>query len=242
MNYRHVYMCIIAHAKKETELGLRPKNQRNKKNFPNQYFEFHHILPRSLFPNWKNRPTNKVTLTAREHFFCHQLLTHIYDCGEMYVAIYLMSHTRNNVLSSKEYEKVRLQCSKYLSKNSKGEKNGMYGKRIKDHPEWKRPDRSGSKNPNYGNHKLAGKNNPMYGKNIKDYMTPEAYEKWLKSRSTSRIGISCKKVICIEDNKLMNSYAEVRSIYGVPPSTLSRIIKTGQDCSACPGKHFKHAC
>ena len=44
MNYRHIYMLIIEHAKKETFLGLRPKNRSQKKNFSNQYFEFHHIL------------------------------------------------------------------------------------------------------------------------------------------------------------------------------------------------------
>lgn len=38
-----------------------------------------------------------------------------------------------------------------------GEKNGMYGKKWKDHPEWKHWDRSGKNNPNNGNHKLAGK-------------------------------------------------------------------------------------
>lgn len=51
MNYKHVYMRIISHAKQEMNSGLRPKNQLDKKNFPNQYFELHHILPKSIFPN-----------------------------------------------------------------------------------------------------------------------------------------------------------------------------------------------
>ena len=55
MNYRHVYMLIIERAMKEAKLRLRPRNQRQKKNFPNQYFEFHHILPKSLFPLWVKR-------------------------------------------------------------------------------------------------------------------------------------------------------------------------------------------
>lgn len=91
MNHRHVYMCIIAHAKSEMKLGLRPKNQLDKKNFPNQYFEFHHILPRSLFPLWIKRESNIVALTAREHFFCHQLLCKIYNCYEMTTALFFMS-------------------------------------------------------------------------------------------------------------------------------------------------------
>lgn len=68
MNYKLVYMRIVSHAKKEMNLGLRPRNSWEKKEFPNQYFEFHHILPKSLFPNWIKRKSNIVALTAREHF------------------------------------------------------------------------------------------------------------------------------------------------------------------------------
>lgn len=114
MNYRHIYMLIVEHAKKEELLGLRPMSQRDKKNFPNQYFERHHILPRSLFPLWKDRKSNIVSLTAREHFFCHQLLTKIYPSKEMIFAmLYFQTQVKKvpkNVklyrLSSKEYERL----------------------------------------------------------------------------------------------------------------------------------------
>ena len=46
MNYRHVYMLIVEHAKSEMEKGLRPKTKYQKSSFPEQYFEFHHILPK----------------------------------------------------------------------------------------------------------------------------------------------------------------------------------------------------
>lgn len=49
MNYRHIYMCIVSNAQKQTELGLRPKTKSQRKKFPNQYFEFHHILPKVYF-------------------------------------------------------------------------------------------------------------------------------------------------------------------------------------------------
>lgn len=90
MNYRHVYMLIIEHAKSEMKNGLRPKSSYYRKNFPEQYFEFHHILPRSIFPNWIKRKSNIVALTAREHFFCHQLLTKIFPCREMFNALIAM--------------------------------------------------------------------------------------------------------------------------------------------------------
>lgn len=55
MNYRHVYMLIVEHAKSEQRLGLRPKNKQQRKNFPDKYFEFHHILPKSIYPLWVKR-------------------------------------------------------------------------------------------------------------------------------------------------------------------------------------------
>lgn len=45
MNYRKVYMRIILHAKSEENLGIRKRGN-------GKYYEAHHILPKSLFPNW----------------------------------------------------------------------------------------------------------------------------------------------------------------------------------------------
>lgn len=120
MNYRHIYMCIIAHAKSEQLQGLRPKNQNQRKKFPNQYFEFHHILPRSLFPNWIKRESNIVPLTAREHFFCHQLLTKIYPSFEMHSAMWFLCISGKYKMSSRFYEKLKIEISKKLRENHKG--------------------------------------------------------------------------------------------------------------------------
>lgn len=100
MNYRHVYMLIIEHAKSEEKLGLRKKGN-------GKYYECHHILPKSLYPLWVKRKNNLVLLTAREHFFCHQLLTKIYPIKSMFFALYIMSN-RLDKKSSREYEKVKL--------------------------------------------------------------------------------------------------------------------------------------
>lgn len=123
MNYRHVYMEIIFHVKQEMKLGLRPKNRYYKsKNFSNQYFEFHHILPRSLFPNWSKKESNIVALTAREHFFCHQLLAKIYpNSFEMKSAIWRMiCRVKGLKISPKQYEKIRKDFSKGLSEKRRG--------------------------------------------------------------------------------------------------------------------------
>ena len=124
MNYRHVYMLIIEHAKKELNLGLRPSNSHKRKNFPGQYFEFHHILPKSLFPLWSKRKSNIVPLTAREHFFCHQLLTKIYPTKSMFYALYAFTNSPNTDFSnykitSRIYEKLRLEFSHIKSEETK---------------------------------------------------------------------------------------------------------------------------
>lgn len=109
MNHRHVYMLIIEHAKSEMKNGLRPLTRSQKSKFENQYFEFHHILPKSLYPKWSKRKLNLVALTAREHFFCHQLLTKIYNTPEMHIALwYLCNDNQNNTkINSKTYETIR---------------------------------------------------------------------------------------------------------------------------------------
>lgn len=107
MNCKHVYVLIISKAKSEMKLGLRPKNLRERKNFPNQYFEFHHILPRSLFPLWIKRESNLVALSAREHFFCHQLLTKIYPSQAMQASLHFLygRHREFKIKNSKDYER-----------------------------------------------------------------------------------------------------------------------------------------
>lgn len=104
-------MQIISNAKMEMLLGTRPSDQRHKKNFPNQYFEFHHILPKSLFPLWSKRKSNIVALTTREHFFCHQLLLKIYPNVSMYFAIVRMANKGTYRCSSRMYEKLRKDLS-----------------------------------------------------------------------------------------------------------------------------------
>lgn len=111
MNYRHIYMLIIEY----TKLQNRIKGDGN-------YYERHHILPKSLFPLWKNRKSNIVLLTAREHFFCHQLLTKIYSGDKMFYALHIFISRPNAdyKITSREYEKLKKDRAAREGKTSLG--------------------------------------------------------------------------------------------------------------------------
>lgn len=114
MNYRHIYMIIVTKAKMEMKEGLRTRKN-------GKYYENHHILPRSLFPLWADKTSNQVLLTAREHFFCHQLLTKIWPGQKMSFALaaFLWGYNNSNKqgiqrvnkykITSREYERIRQQ-------------------------------------------------------------------------------------------------------------------------------------
>lgn len=108
MNYRKVYLRIISKAIKEN----RKKLSKDAENYV--YYEAHHILPRSLFPAWEFRKSNIVLLTAREHFFCHQLLIKIFPGSEMANALWHMCVDKRHNCTSRDYERAR----KYFIENN----------------------------------------------------------------------------------------------------------------------------
>jgi hypothetical protein len=104
VNYRKVYAWIIKKALSEH------RSKKNMRDIDYTYYENHHILPKSLFPLFRNRKLNLVLLTAREHFFCHQLLTKVYPCKEMDMALWKMAHSKgqnSGYITSHEYERLR---------------------------------------------------------------------------------------------------------------------------------------
>ena len=131
MKYRRIYMQIISAAKSEQLQGLRKKGNGN-------YYEAHHILPRSLFPNWIKRKSNIVLLTAREHFFCHQLLTKIFPSKQMAYALWAFCNRPNAdyKITSREYERIKtlrkLEMKGFRNKGTfyKGQEPWNKGKRC----------------------------------------------------------------------------------------------------------------
>lgn len=119
MDYSKVYHQII--------------NNR-KGNKPTGYTENHHIIPKSL--GGTDDLDNIVELTAREHFICHWLLlkTQAYKTKGYYSMLraFLMmvrcnSITQNRYITSRNYEKLKLEFNELQKNSTAGEGNSQYG-------------------------------------------------------------------------------------------------------------------
>ena len=108
MNYRRIYINIINNAKKQ-----------NRKKGSGCYYEMHHILPKAIFPKWKNRKNNLVLLTPREHFICHMMLEKIYPDKNMFYALWILANDGQNkycIKGSRQYEKLKEKYVKLIRK------------------------------------------------------------------------------------------------------------------------------
>ena len=95
MNYKRIYGQII-------------KNRLANTLPESEYGQKHHILPKSLYPQYKNTKTNIVKLTYREHYICHWLLTKIRPCRQMLAAFWLMNCCQNDLYSnSHAYNEIK---------------------------------------------------------------------------------------------------------------------------------------
>ena len=205
MNYRKVYMRIISHAKSEQQKGLRPRTKNCKKGFENQYFEFHHTLPRSLFPEWANRKSNIVPLTAREHFFCHQLLTKIYPHSSMWRALAAFqrkSKGQKRVLSTRQYEICKIASSNAQRGKVPWNKGIPRTEDVKEKLRKPHPTTRGENNPSkrvdvkkkISETKLGSKNPRAMHWIIKDIETNEVWDfigglgRWARERGFKYMG------------------------------------------------------
>ena len=179
-------MLIIEHAKSEMKNGLRPRSFYQKKKFPEQYFEFHHVLPKSLYPNWSKRKSNLVALTAREHFFCHQLLDKIYPNTNMFFALWRLANDGQNkycIKNSRTYEILRIKAS-ILSKSKTWKpteqqlQNMRDGCRKRDTPEYRKKLSNSLKGKKFSEERkqhigIALKGKPSPFKGIKKVVSPK---------------------------------------------------------------------
>ena len=137
-------------------------NAKSRINKPKIYLENHHIIPESFFINRSRKgptgwvegnpedKTNKVKLTAHEHYVCHLLLLRMTE-GR---ARSKMANALNRIATkNKKNEKFKITGRMYaiikqeLSKANSGAGNPMYGKTGELAPCY---GRTGNKHPNFG--------------------------------------------------------------------------------------------
>lgn len=110
--------------------GYYTKNKKDALKSLYGYVEVHHILPRSLCQNkeYISDKTNKIILTAKEHFIAHALLAYATRNHKMILAIKMMSNKTKNdrYFGSNTYRSLREAIAKVASVQTKNniEKNG----------------------------------------------------------------------------------------------------------------------
>lgn len=128
-----------------------------------EYYERHHILPRCL--GGSNEKKNLCSLTAREHFICHWLLTK-FTVGQARHKMIFAWHRLANGNSKQKSIKVTSRVYAYLKKEfSKAISEYHKGRTVvnKGVPMAERQKRKIAK-AKMGGVGLKGKLNPMFGK------------------------------------------------------------------------------
>jgi hypothetical protein len=105
---------------KYTRWYLELINKRKERNL--EICERHHILPKSVFPQFANLgkfPWNGIDLTPKEHFVCHILLTKMFNdetsIMKMNWALHRMAYS--SIFNSRLYHNSRIKWSKKISEN-----------------------------------------------------------------------------------------------------------------------------
>jgi len=211
MNYRHIYAIIITKAKEEMQLGIRCKGNGN-------YYEKHHILPKSLFPLWKHRSSNIVLLTAREHYFCHELLIKIYPSRSMNYALWFLSNSKYHKVSSRQYERAKL----LNWENSLGESNPNFGNKWND--EQKLAASAKTKN------QIATFGNPMKDK----HHSEDSKRKMSTSKMGRHFYTDGVKTLCVSDDNVPEGFYKGHTSDFLPKT------EDGRKAKSVRGKNMKH--
>ena len=127
--------------KKHYDLLIQSRKKLNRVKNKNEYFEQHHIVPKSMGGN--NNKDNLVLLTPREHFLSHWLLYRIYRNRATASAFYRMcqkgsDNMKRYIPSSRVYEEARLAYikeNKDKIKHTEKSKKAIGDKNRKPKPE-----------------------------------------------------------------------------------------------------------
>ena len=79
MNYQNIYQQLVDHAQSRTKKIYKPHN--------------HHIIPRSMNPEYVDEPWNTVALSRREHLIAHYLLAKMMKTNKFFDKAILGLHS-----------------------------------------------------------------------------------------------------------------------------------------------------
>ncbi len=196
------------------------------------YYETHHIIPRSL--GGKNIEENLVLLTAREHYLAHYLLWKFSE-GEkkskMAYAFYFMSHKKGTkIISSRAYEKAKKEFTERVSKvKSKRviclQTLKVFTSAREAGKEMKIDFRSISRSCN--------RHFSVKGYSFEFFDENEIYEKRNLEKIHKQENL---KIRCLETGEIYNSLQELSKKLNIPRSSLSNYLKKNKEIN---GYHYK---
>lgn len=126
MNYGKIYDSIV-------------KRGRTREIKPGIGIEIHHIIPTCM--GGSNDAENLTSLTPREHYICHWILTRIYpDNNKLSTAFFMMSNMKRCKVSSRAYQEAKetYRTNKIADKSKKTTKGYKYPN-MKKTPRLKKP-------------------------------------------------------------------------------------------------------
>ncbi len=184
---------------------------------PNVYTEKHHIIPKSL--GGDNLPSNLVSLTAREHFICHWLLTKMLPDELRYKAtsaLWYMTNTRKDQYRSRIYSIARIAHAHEISKRLTGitrsqetrEKISISKKGLPVSLETRRNmsiARKGMKLKTVS--PLKGKKNPEHSAKLKGRIVPESERRKISAALKGKPWSVAKRASQIEVSKRIKGRA-----------------------------------
>lgn len=215
-------------------LDKKPERIILKKN--GEYFEGHHIIPKSKGGTGNsNRPKNNqniVLLTSREHFLAHWLLWRIHGDRSSALAFHKMMSVNNNqsrITSSRGYEEAR---ESYRLTNLGNQYGKSKTKIISDEQK--------KKQSLIMKGKYLGENNPFFNKKH----TEESKNKIRKSR----VGVNKEKIwnyggkkLIIKNNEIVAEFdntEDVAKFIGCSNSNVRHVL--GGKQKTAKGYQIKH--
>lgn len=219
MDYKKIYDNLMS-----SRLLLKKERHQKRKN--GEYYEGHHIIPKSkggtgTSTRGLNNP-NIVLLTAREHFLAHWLLWRIYRDRSSALAFHkMMSSNKHQVRnkSARGYEEARLA----FSETNKG---NQYGKgQIKVVSEEQKIHLSKLRKGKY-----IGEENPFYGKKHSEETRKRLAQKAKERPIETRANYKGWKVV-IKDGGVLaefKSSKEVAEYIGCSHSNVRNVLSGNQ--------------